>query len=172
MKQLMFTLFLLLLTLAPISAHAQAADAVTTDLTTLENFKRGSQHLSSAQPSAEQLQLLASQGVTAVINFRDDALPEEASWATAAGMAYYHIPVSGGEQLTPAKVAQLDQVLRSLDSQQALLHCSSGNRAAAMLTLHAAWHQGADADQALAIGEQHGLDSVELLRRLQELLKP
>ncbi|CAI8153141.1 MAG: Beta-lactamase hydrolase-like protein [Pseudidiomarina mangrovi] len=172
MKQLTFTLLLLSLTLVPISAYAQVSDSTITDLSTLENFKRGSAHLSAAQPSAEHLQLLARQGVTAVINFRDDALPEEASWATSAGMAYYHIPVSGGDQLSREKVAQLDQVLRALDGQQALLHCSSGNRAAAMLTLHAAWYQGADAEQALAIGQQHGLDSEALIERLQELLKP
>ncbi len=172
MKQLTFTLLLLILTLVPISPYAQVTDSAITDLSTLENFKRGNQHLSSAQPSAEHLQLLARQGVSAVINFRDDALPEEASWATAAGMAYYHIPVSGGDQLNKENVAQLNQVLRALGDQQALLHCSSGNRAAAMLTLHAAWYQGADAEQALAIGQQHGLDSAELLQRLQELLKP
>jgi uncharacterized protein (TIGR01244 family) len=172
MKQLMFTLFLLCTTLVHLAASAQASAAVIDQLVTLENLKRGEQHLSSAQPSAEHLQALAAQGVTAVINFRDDPLPDEASWAAAAGMAYYHIPVADGSDLTTATITQLDQVLRILENQQALLHCSTGNRAAAMLTLHAAWYQNADADQALAIGQQHGLASEALLQRLQELLKP
>ena len=172
MKQLTFTLFLLILTLVQSTLYAQVPETNSADLATLDNLKQGQRHLSSAQPTAEQLQALAAQGVTAVINFRDDALPEEARWATAAGMAYYHIPVTDGSELTAAKVAQLDQVLRALGDQPALLHCATGNRAAAMLSLHAAWHQGADAKQALAIAEQHGLASEALQQRLQELLKP
>jgi len=172
MKRLTFTLLLLITSLVHTWATAQATVVSIDSLESLENFKQGPQHMSSAQPNAEHLQALATQGVTVVINFRDDALAEEASWATAAGMAYYHIPVTDGSDLTAAKIAQLDQILRAIEGEQALLHCSTGNRAAAMLTLHAAWHQGADAEQALAVGSQHGLDSEALLQRLQELLKP
>lgn len=172
MKQLTFTLILLITTLVHIGPTAQADTRDIDSLISLENFKQGQPHITSAQPSAEHLQALAAQGVTVVINFRDDAVAEEASWATAAGMAYYHIPVADGRDLTAANVAQLDKVLNAIDGQQALLHCSTGNRAAAMLSLHAAWHQGADAEQALALGLQHGLDSEALLERLQELLKP
>jgi uncharacterized protein (TIGR01244 family) len=171
MKQLRFTLFLLIATLVHVSPHVQATEVISEPLAALENLQQGPQHLSSAQPTAEQLQALAGQGVTVVINFRDDAIAEEASWAIAAGMAYYHIPVADGSDLTAEKIAQFDQVLRAIDGQQALLHCSTGNRAAAMLTLHAAWHQAADAEQALALGLQHGLDSEALLQRLEELLK-
>lgn len=164
-----FRLILIFLSIALIQfgLTAHASD----DLTSLENFRYGADHISSAQPSAEHLRALAAQGVTVVINFRDDALAEEPSWATAAGMAYYHIPIADGNELSAAKVAQLDQLFNAIAGQKALLHCSTGNRAAAMLALHAAWHQNASVEQALAIGQHHGLDSETLLQRVQELLK-
>ena len=167
MKKYRFILICLSIALIQLGQTAQASD----ELISLENFRSGADHISSAQPNAEHLKALAAQGVTAVINFRDDALAAEPSWATAAGMAYYHIPIASGSELSADKVAQLDQLFDAIAGQKALLHCSTGNRAAAMLALHAAWYKGASVEQAIALGQHHGLDSEALLERVQELLK-
>lgn len=128
--------------------------------------KATSQHYSAGQPTAEQYAEFANHGVRHVVDLRP---PQEAARAglnnaadvSAAGMAYYHIPIAGGEDLTREHVAALDTILQRIGDEPALLHCASGNRVGAMLALHAAWYQGQDVDAALEIGRAYGLTSLE-----------
>lgn len=166
MKTSWFTLILLFFTVLQPSAATQADP----QLATLDNLVVGERHITAAQPTAEQLQALAAQGVRAVINLRDDGLPSEPAWSTDVGLPYYHIPISGAEDLTRDKVDLLAQVLQQLGDQPAFLHCSTGQRAASMLALHGYWYEGLSAEAALARARAHGVSSETLLERLQELL--
>lgn len=129
-------------------------------------------HLSAGPPTAEQLAAFASIGGEVVINlqsFEELKNTPEASWAATSNLDYFHIPIAGGDDLTRETVAQFDQIVTANEGRQMLMHCGSGNRVGAMIALRAAWHQGATAEEALALGEEYGLASLK--PRVRSLLK-
>lgn len=89
----------------------------------------------SDQLTVADLDTLAAQGITLVVNFRPDGEGGEsqptnaalAAKAAALGMAYAHIPVLPN-QIQPAHVQQL-QALLSAHPGPALGFCRTGNRA-------------------------------------------
>ena len=70
-------------------------------------------------------------------------------------MHYVSIPVGGAEDITFETAAVLGQALSEADGP-VLLHCVSGNRAAAVLALRES-QNGADSEAALALGLEAGL---------------
>lgn len=122
------------------------------------------QHFTGGQPNDEQYQAFSEHGVRHVVDLRP---PEEASdinnaaQVSAAGMAYYHIPIAGGEDLTPQHVQTLDTILQRIGDEPALLHCASANRVGALMALHGVWHQGMATEDAIALGQAYGLTSLE-----------
>jgi len=140
------------------------------------NAIKGLQHPSkniyiAGQPAAESFAALAKAGVRHVINFRPpEETPgfNEAAIATQSNLAYYNIPVSGAADLTRDKVKLLDNVLNKIGNEKVILHCSSGNRAGALMALRAAWIEGASAEQAIEAGERHGL--TKLRPKVESLL--
>ena len=78
-------------------------------------------------------------------------------------MAYVSLPVSGPAEVTFDNAAALDQVLADNEGR-ILLHCSSGNRAAALYTLREKM-LGASNDDALATGKAAGLTRLEAVVR-------
>ncbi|WP_158984389.1 beta-lactamase hydrolase domain-containing protein [Lysobacter panacisoli] len=125
--------------------------------------------LTGGQPDASAWQVLATQGVTTVINLRPDAElggRDEAAEVAAAGMAYVSIPVAGAGEITPANARALSDAIAKA-SGRVLVHCASGNRVGALLALGAA-QEGADAQAALEFGKDAGLTGAE--PRVRELL--
>lgn len=160
-RRLAFTLCLALF-LTPAFALDQH---IPTALHNVDHIHRPhDQHFSAGQPTAEQFQAFAEQGVRHVVDLRP---PEEsadinsAAWVSAAGMAYYHIPIAGGGDLNRQHVAVLDTILQRINDEPALLHCASSNRVGAMMALHAVWHQGMDTEEAIQLGKDYGLASLE-----------
>ena len=121
-------------------------------------------HFTGGQPTAPQFEAFAEQGVRHVVDLRP---PEEsadinsAAWVSAAGMAYYHIPIAGGADLTREHVAVLDTILQRMNGEPALLHCASANRVGAMMALHAVWYQEMSEEDAVQLGRDYGLTSLE-----------
>jgi uncharacterized protein (TIGR01244 family) len=120
------------------------------------------------QPDEAQLRALAAQGVTTVIDLRgaDEARGyTEADVVRQLGLRYVALPVTGAQDITPAKAAALQQ---ALDTAQGpvLLHCASGNRVGALLAL-SAHTRGASDDDALSEGRAAGLGSLEPVVRAQ-----
>lgn len=120
------------------------------------------------QPDEAQLRALAAQGVTTVIDLRgaDEARGyAEADITRQLGLRYIALPVTGAQDITPAKAAALQQ---ALDAAQGpvLLHCASGNRVGALLAL-SAHARGASDEEALAEGHAAGLRSLEPAVRAQ-----
>lgn len=146
----------------PALAMDQKIPAALQDVTNIQ--QPNDKHFSAGQPTAQQLQAFAEHGVRHVVDLRP---PEEsadinsAAWVSAAGMAYYHIPIAGGEGLTREHVAVLDTILQRINDEPALLHCASANRVGAMMALHAVWHQGMDQEEAIQLGKDYGLTSLE-----------
>lgn len=120
---------------------------------------------SSGQPSPEQLERLARQGVRTVINLRSPNEPDqydEQAEAERHGLRYVAIPVAGAQDLTPETVQRFSRELAQAHQAGAvLIHCASANRVGAMVALEQDWHQDAGSDAALELGRAAGLTGLE-----------
>lgn len=156
-------------TLLMASSMAMANDASLKELpaelrATTNLHQPTAQHFTAGQPTAEQLQAFADHGVAHVIDLRP---PEEgeprnnAADVTRAGMAYYHIPIAGGDDLTREHVEVLDDILNRVGDDQVLMHCASSNRVGALMALRAAWLEHEDTEAAIEKGKAYGLTSLE-----------
>lgn len=122
------------------------------------------------QPTAQDLADLRAQGVATIIDLR--GADEDRGYAAAAeaqrlGLRYVVLPIAGKDDITPANAARL-QALLDASGDGVLLHCASGNRVGALLAL-AAQQQGKSVEEALQIGRDAGLKSLEpvVAERLQ-----
>lgn len=118
----------------------------------------------SGQPAPAQFEQLPASGIRRVINLRPvGEAPDfdEAGAARRLGLAYRNLPIAGADDLTLVNVRALDALLAEAPDTPTLLHCASGNRVGALMSLRAAWLQGRPVSDALAIGRAHGLASLE-----------
>ena len=115
------------------------------------------------QPTLQQLDALAAQGVRTVIDLRGDGEPrgyDEAAELQRRGMAYKRLPIRGKDDLTADNAAALKTLLDE-GGEGVLLHCASGNRVGALLALMAHRQEGATPQQALELGKRAGLGSLQ-----------
>ena len=146
---------LLLAWLATGSALAQSTD--------LPNRKDPLEGITTAgQPSGQQFAAAAASGFKSVIDLRgpqeDRGMDEKAS-VEALGMSYVNLPVEGAGGVTYGNAAVLDKLLAELP-RPVLIHCSTGNRAGALLALRAKLN-GADSKSALALGVAGGVTALK-----------
>lgn len=119
--------------------------------------------ISAGQPSAQQLRDAAANGVTTVIDLRradEDRGYDEAALAEQLGLRYVHLPIAGPSDITEANARTLDRLLKQ-DGGKTLLHCASANRAGALLSVIEARINGAAVDDALKLGRDAGMTSLE-----------
>ena len=119
----------------------------------------------------EQMQALAAQGVTTIVNNRPDfEAPNQpvsaalGAAAEAAGLAYHHIPVAGG--FSQDQVEAMAEALAA-SSGKVVAFCLSGTRSTYLWALARA-AQGADADLLIAQAAAAGYD----LRPIANYLAP
>jgi protein tyrosine phosphatase (PTP) superfamily phosphohydrolase (DUF442 family) len=74
-------------------------------------------------------------------------------------MSYISLPISGASDITYENADALDRILAEIDGQ-VLVHCASSNRVGALLALRARL-KGADPEEALALGLDAGLTSLQ-----------
>lgn len=115
----------------------------------------------------EDMPGIAAQGVTAIVNNRPDdeeldqpTAAEIGAAATAAGLAYWHIPVAGG--LSPDQVATMAE---ALESGTVLAFCKSGTRSAYLWAL-AEHSRGGDGAGIIARAQAAGYDLTPLRNHL------
>ncbi|GAB1408770.1 hypothetical protein MASR1M8_26890 [Thermomonas brevis] len=116
----------------------------------------------AAQPGAGDWMRLPALGIATVINLRPRAeapARDEAAEVRDAGLAYLEIPVAGAEAITAENARRLWQAIAAARGK-VLVHCSTGNRAGALLAL-AAHADGMPAAEALAVGWSAGLTRLE-----------
>jgi uncharacterized protein (TIGR01244 family) len=116
----------------------------------------------AGQPSAAALTAAAASGITTVIDLRgvaEDRGMDEKATVEGLRMSYVTLPVEGGAGITYANAAALDKLLANLDGP-VLIHCSTGNRAGALLALRARL-TGANAEEALALGMAGGVTGLK-----------
>lgn len=97
--------------------------------------------LIGGQPTSNDLDGLAAQGVVAVVNLRRPGEPDqplspdaEGDRVRAAGLDYLHLPI-GGAPIERAEVAEFGRFLQAQTSGKVLVHCRSGGRAVVLLML-------------------------------------
>ena len=110
----------------------------------------------AGQPSLDQLERLAGEGFTTVINLRrpgefDDF--DEAAEVARLGMDYVHIPLKNVESIDDSDVNAVHQAISNA-SGSVLLHCTVGWRAAGLLAIERYRLHGASADEAMEIAAE------------------
>ena len=110
-----------------------------------------------------KVQALADAGVELVINLQlqGELSFDEAAAVQQAGMAYEHLPIGGAEDLKQLKILAFDKLLRQYHGKKIAMHCGSGNRVGAAMTLRSGWLRGRKMDTAMKHGYDHGLTSLE-----------
>lgn len=115
------------------------------------------------QPTVDDLKLLHSLGVKQVVNLRGTAEEnhfDEARLLSELGVDYHTIPVTDISTFTKECAAKLKDILAL--NQPTLIHCATGNRVGALITLHAFWFEECSAQDALEKGMQSGLTQLKM----------
>ena len=119
--------------------------------------------LCSGQPTKEQFDRLAAAGVTHVLHLRtkgERGTGWEEDRAAAAGVAFERLEIAGADGLTRENVEAFARKLDGYGDGVVLVSCGSSNRVGAMFALKAAWLDGKDKAEAMAIGERAGMKSL------------
>ncbi|MGB7756870.1 MAG: protein tyrosine phosphatase family protein [Salinisphaera sp.] len=128
----------------------------------LNNVRRfGADIVTAGQPSRAQLVAAGEAGVRTVVNLRPAREFDEFDEARAvadAGMRYVNIPVAGPDDIDDRHARDLDDALAAAGGTPALVHCASSNRVGALMAYRARHLQGENAERALEIGLNTGLD--------------
>ncbi len=115
------------------------------------------------QPTVEDLAQLHAQGVRTIIDLRgadEDRGYDEAAEVRRLGMDYIPLPIAGKADIVPGNAERLHALLQQ-HPDGVLLHCASGNRVGALLALSAAGPEHQPPAQALQLGREAGLKSLE-----------
>jgi len=94
--------------------------------------------LVGGQPSLKQLEAIQQAGYRTVVSLRTDSESGdegERERVERLGMKFVTIPVSGPEGLTATNARALSKALDERDALPAVVHCSTGQRSAALLGL-------------------------------------
>ncbi|MFZ1614187.1 MAG: sulfur transferase domain-containing protein [Holophaga sp.] len=144
---------------SPFAMQAQALPVVK-----LEGHKDVFQHgrvFVAGQPNLDLLRTLKAQGVTLVVNLRDEkemkdhaatAFQEEAL-VKELGMDYLWIPLGEKASYTPTALERFG-LAEKVHPGKILLHCASGGRASIFYIAHLARHRGQNLNEAVAVGKQ------------------
>ena len=126
------------------------------------------------QPSQEDLRVAKEQGFEAIVNLR---LPGEKDWderqaVTDLGMEYRQVAFinSDTKEFYKAGFNEMNDVYKNLYGKKVLVHCSSGNRAAAWLTSYLATQNNQNIADALVVGEGMGLSKDALKDKVVEFV--
>lgn len=115
-------------------------------------------------PEAQDIAEFAEQGgdiVISLLSIEEMAGSKETQWTSELGIAFFHVPVDGAAGVSFANARMLDRLLLTHADKNILVHCASSNRVGALFALRAGWLDGHSTEEALEIGRQHGLTSLE-----------
>ena len=126
----------------------------------------------AGQPDEAELERLSAAGYTTIIDMRlpheDRGLENERAAVESQGMSYIPLQIDSQTDITFEKANELDRILAEIDGP-VLIHCGSGNRVGALMSLRASIN-GADDETAVEAGIQTGLTRLEptVRERLEE----
>lgn len=114
--------------------------------------------LTGGAPGIAQLQEAEQLGYRTIISLLPAAESEaEATAAHQLGLRFVSIPIATAADLTEDNARKLGFVLAQPDARPLILHCASGNRAAALLALWSYYVDRKSVADALALGDAAGL---------------
>lgn len=162
--KIVFFIITLACSLISITSYAQPLPSVNIKSVALTNYAHPQQHIYTAgQPSKEQFQQLAKQGIKYVINLRGDGENnwDEQALVTNLGLQYFSLPISSRADINIENAKKLQQLLAQASESPTLLHCASGNRVGALIALYNAIELNQPIEKAIETGKQWGLKSLE-----------
>jgi len=132
--------------------------------------------LVGGQPSRAQLKAIQEAGYRTVINLRPESERGDEGEQAAVermGMTFVSIPVAGAAGLTEDNARALAKALEAPDALPAVVHCSTGQRVAALLGLKAFVVDRMSATAAISMAKGLGLTKLEnaLRKRISEICK-
>jgi len=132
--------------------------------------------LVGGQPSHTQLKAIQEAGYRTVVNLRPESERGDEGEAAAVqrmGMRYVSIPVPGAVGLTEQNARALAKALQRRDALPAVVHCSTGERAAALLGLKAFVVDRLSATASIDLAKGLGLTTLEaaLKERIKAICK-
>ena len=74
------------------------------------------------------------------------------------------IPIEGGGDLSRENAAMLSEAIAASNGA-VVVYCASGNRVGALFACHAKWHAACSLDEAVAFGNERGLQQMEPMVR-------
>ncbi|NNF17300.1 MAG: hypothetical protein HKN70_11190 [Gammaproteobacteria bacterium] len=164
---------------SPATPDAQGSGLSTADVSEAmtwgasDNVRQIKHIYIASQPDDAALQRAQAAGVTTVVNLRE---PHEYDWneqaATAVlGMKYLNIPIpKQGASFDRMTLQRIERIVMQNRDGGVLLHCSSGNRAAAWLAAHLTDTHGMSDPEALAIAGKAGLTHAATKERVQRYM--
>ena len=117
----------------------------------------------SGQPTKEQFDALKTAGVQRVLHLRrksEKGTGWEEARAAEAGIPFERLAIAGGPGLTRENVEAFAAKLASYGDEKVLVSCATSNRVGAMFALKAVWLEGADQEEAMALGKRAGMKSL------------
>ena len=116
----------------------------------LLNFHQITPRIGTAgHPKAEDFASIAAEGYEVVINLAvhdaDDAIAEEGSLVSKAGMNYFHLPVPW-EAPTADHLKTFIGIMDALDDKKVLVHCQVNARVSAFMLKYLTFKGVAEAD--------------------------
>jgi uncharacterized protein (TIGR01244 family) len=164
------TLLVTLLATATLGAQTATAPPGTT------NYTRVNATVACAgATTTEAIPAIKADGFKAIVNLRqasEEGAEVEASKqaATAAGLKYFHIPVTVAE-LKPATVDAFLAALKDPANSPVFIHCASANRAGMMWMIKRVMLDGWTVDKAAAEAELAGMKNPKLKALAMDYLK-
>jgi len=115
------------------------------------------------QPSEEQIDFLALNGVKHIVNLRPQTEQgfDESLLVIEAGMRYHALPVASSNDISVENALRLRAILADIENEATLVHCASGNRVGALMAIGAYVIDGTSLEQSLDIGRSWGLTRLE-----------
>jgi len=170
LKSLFFIIGILLWFPQTLSADQQESEGAWGDGTHYHQYER---FYISNQPDSDALEQSLDSGVSVVISLRGES---ETDWnergaAESLGLEFHQVPVNGGApQLAAEPFQQISAIVKADPDAQILLHCASGNRAAAWLAVYLVNHEGLSPDAAIEVARANGLNKKGLETKVRALL--
>jgi protein tyrosine phosphatase (PTP) superfamily phosphohydrolase (DUF442 family) len=132
--------------------------------------------LVGGQPTAEHFRAIQQAGYRMVVSLRTPSeRGDEGEQATVErlGLKFVSIPVAGPAGLTEGNARALSKVLEEIDVLPAVVHCSVGERAAALIGLEAFVVDRRSAPAAIDLAKRLGMKKLEgpLRERIREICK-
>jgi uncharacterized protein (TIGR01244 family) len=148
-------------------AAALAAQVTKPPVAGVTNFSKVDTTIACAGAvTPEAVAEIKKQGYASILNLRQASenganVDAEAEAAKTAGLRYVHLPLNGSAP-DPAVVDQFLQIVTDPVNQPVLVHCSSGNRAAALWLVKRLVVDHWDEARAIKEAEDIGLTSATL----------